>query len=68
MLVTFRFVAVELLRDRAEPRRLVLLGAERLDDPVSGERLRGHVRQVLELLPAPRRLVRRTRCPSRTSG
>ena len=55
-------------RRLGEPRRLPPLGAERLHDAMAGERLGAHVRQVLELLLAPARALRRSRCPSRTSG
>ncbi len=49
------FVRYTEQRREAEPLRLPRLRAERLHDPVPGERLRAQVRQVLEfLLAAPR--------------
>ena len=60
--------AIQPLRGAFEALVLPLLGAERLHDPVAGERFGGDVRQVLErLLAAPRACAAR-RCPSRTSG
>ena len=51
--------AVQPLRRRRELVRLVLLGAERLDDAVAGERLGADVREVLQrLLAAARRLAK----------
>ena len=64
----FQVGAVQAVATPAEIGRLVLLGAKRLHDPVAGEGFDRDVREVGELLLAPRRLVRRTRCPSRTSG
>ena len=60
--------AVDLLRRALEARLLVRLGAERLDDPVPGERFGGDVGQVLELLLAAARSATGSVCPNRVSG
>ena len=66
-LVTFMLVRYRRSDAALELRRLARFGAERLHDAVTGERL-GATCEICSSASWLRRVVRRTRCPSLTSG